>query len=1219
MPQLPPFVVSHEKQAQQWLEEGRILSLHFSRTTYQILIHSPDQEEGVWCFLQFDAYGELRDHFCDCETEEGDLYLATAYLAIFRGQRQPLHLRFEKSFWLALFSSLAKKHGVHGLSTKEAKHWKTKEGSLSLKSKNKEGHRLFASFLSSNQREQEESSLKFSCLSEKELTLWQAGTPSEELEWELSLWADLAKWCMVQQDMGASFSFSIEEKQGLPLCYTLNHSSFTLTFTLSSQDLEELIPFFSKVNIPLRVIDLSLQAIESISYDVDQFCFFIQRKPLNSPPSGVPCGKWTYVSGDGFYGSPGSHPLSADCVPESLVEQVLYDNRDLLKEKLSTVSIHQESLLCSARCTIDKKGNLRLSPQLSTGEAIACPPSHFFGHWMYWHEKGFFPIHRQWPKGIPVFTPRDQVAPILSQFRNWFNSQPGFRIHLAPVRTSLDYKLTSSSLNFFRRIRTHEGEEVTTQMGPYLYVKGSGFYQSLPSQNLLGIPAGTEIPLKTIPSFLQSHREDLVHVRSFFADQCPIIRCNLQLFVEEGGELHLSPQRDLLPGYKEEEVRDFHSWVYVDGEGFSEVPPRLRLPLKFQKKQTIPSEKISEFLEHQLPSLRPFITSLDRRLQSPRNTTLELKKILRDASIRKGTVILQLNFSSELGEVSVSDLWPWLEGGGRYALTSAGCLDLEEPQFHWLRWLKKEQFHHREGSIELKLFELLRLQALHGIEGEGSKQKQLLKLLDQLTPREAPDITGLKSTLRPYQELGVQWLWSLYQFHLSGLLCDDMGLGKTHQAMALLAAVSNLLRRKRKRSPLRFLVVCPTSVLFHWEEKLGEFLPDLRIRLFYGSQRSLEMGEAPFDLVLTSYGVLKRSFKDLSQFHYDVAIFDEIQIAKNHQTRVHGALRELQARLRIGMTGTPIENQVRELKSLFDAVLPGYMPSEQEYDRLFVQPIEQMGSPERQELLSRLIHPLSLRRRKEEVLEDLPEKIEDVFHCSLLPDQAKLYQEILSQGKKRLEEEWDGQSKSLPYMHIFSLLTALKQICNHPASYFKNPDRYTEHSSGKWELFLELLDEARASGQKVVVFSQYLTMLDIMEVHLKKEGIEFASIRGSTRDRGRQLQRFARDETCQVFLGSLQAVGLGVDLTAASVVIHYDRWWNAAREDQATDRVHRLGQTRGVQVFKLVTKNTLEERIDAIIQKKAELMERIVGVDDHRALKTLSKEDILELLQMTAD
>lgn len=291
------------------------------------------------------------------------------------------------------------------------------------------------------------------------------------------------------------------------------------------------------------------------------------------------------------------------------------------------------------------------------------------------------------------------------------------------------------------------------------------------------------------------------------------------------------------------------------------------------------------------------------------------------------------------------------------------------------------------------------------------------------------------------------------------------------------------------------------------------------------------------------------------------------------------------------------------------------MPGENDYREQFIRPIEKEGNVEKRLLLSRLIKPFVLRRKKDDVLLDLPEKTEEIAHCDLQPEQRDLYAEILTASRDKLLGELQSNEQPVPYLHIFTLLSHLKQVCNHPAAYLKKPASYKEYKSGKWDLFLELLEEARESQQKVVVFSHYLSMLDIIEDYLKEHGIGFAAIRGATVDRGEQLQRFNRDPQCEVFVGSLQAAGLGIDLTAASVVIHYDRWWNAARENQATDRVHRIGQTRGVQVFKLVTKGTVEEHIDFLIAKKGRLMEEIVGVDDHQIIKRFDRQEMINLLQ----
>jgi SNF2 family DNA or RNA helicase len=245
----------------------------------------------------------------------------------------------------------------------------------------------------------------------------------------------------------------------------------------------------------------------------------------------------------------------------------------------------------------------------------------------------------------------------------------------------------------------------------------------------------------------------------------------------------------------------------------------------------------------------------------------------------------------------------------------------------------------------------------------------------------------------------------------------------------------------------------------------------------------------------------------------------------------------------------------------------------------------------------------------------LPPKIEDTRSCKLSQEQAALYKETLTIRANALRQALSENAEDIPYLHIFALLDLLKRICDHPALLEDDPGAYEKRSSGKWDLFVELLSEALESGQKVVVFSQYLGMVEIIRRHLEKEGIGHSILTGATTDRGEVIRRFNEEKSCRVFVGSLKAGGTGIDLVAASVVIHYDRWWNSAKEEQATDRVHRIGQTRGVQVIKFITKGTLEEKIAALISEKRALLSEVVGEDDGGVLKSLSRHEFLELLR----
>ena len=346
-----------------------------------------------------------------------------------------------------------------------------------------------------------------------------------------------------------------------------------------------------------------------------------------------------------------------------------------------------------------------------------------------------------------------------------------------------------------------------------------------------------------------------------------------------------------------------------------------------------------------------------------------------------------------------------------------------------------------------------------------------------------------------------------------------------------------------------------------------------------------------------------------------MAVFDEIQHIKNPETKAYAAATEIESGMKIGLTGTPIENRLEGLKALFDLTMPGYLGTENSFQKRYSSPIQEYHNTEKRHELSRLISPFILRRLKKSVLDELPEKIEDVMSCSLSEDQVRLYRDAISSRGMGLLDTLKRGEEPVPYIHIFALLNLLKQICNHPALVEKAPEKYEKYESGKWDLFKELLIEGLENSQKVVVYSQYLGMIDIMERFLKKEGIDFVSLTGSTRKRGEVIRRFSDDPECRVFIGSLKAGGVGIDLVAASMVIHYDRWWNAAKEDQATDRVHRIGQKRGVQVFKLVTEGTLEEKISAIITKKKNLMDSIVKEDDPGLLKSFSREELIDLME----
>jgi superfamily II DNA or RNA helicase len=648
---------------------------------------------------------------------------------------------------------------------------------------------------------------------------------------------------------------------------------------------------------------------------------------------------------------------------------------------------------------------------------------------------------------------------------------------------------------------------------------------------------------------------------------------------------------------------------------------------------------------------------------------------------------LRYGFGNE--SVSLAELLDARRGGHPYLETGFGWIDLGAPAFdHLGRLLERTNTGAAEdgaGEIDraagigmagaelgtegaggepdrmrLPLLELLRLQAAAGfpVQLQGGTAAELARLLELRPAAPVGRPAGLRSTLRPYQEIGADWLRFLFENRLGGLLCDDMGLGKTHQAMALMLS---LVDRGEVRSP--FLVVSPTSVVSHWRNQLRDYAPGLRVHVHHGNQRSLPSGLAAGDVVITSYGVLRRDARDLARQSFALAVLDEAQHIKNPSTQGHRAAAGLDAEVRLGLSGTPVENSLADLKALFDLVLPGYLGSDGEFERRYgslhresgrtigtatldAAPLDaapllaaslaalppagprgagsggsaaQAGAVAAGGLaeLRRLIAPFVLRRSKSAVLAELPEKIEDLRTCALSDDQVKLYREAVAGRGAALARELTAASGPPPYLHIFALLNLLKQICDHPALALGRLEEADRFASGKWDLYREVVEECLASGLKVVVFSQYLGMIRLMERHLQELGIGHASLTGGSGGadrRGALVERFNRDPDCRVFLGSLRAGGTGIDLVGGSVVIHYDRWWNAAREDQATDRVHRIGQRRAVQVIKLIVEGTLEEKIAAIVERKRQMLAEVVPDDDPALAKIFTRDQLLELL-----
>jgi len=1215
-----PFPGSHRTKAEALLKEGGVGEVLFSEGTYQIEVCDC---ETYWPFLQVTDEGELKDSFCTCDEGEECLHLATAYLSLFQNGAQPLHVRFRNSLVNELCLIASHRHGYEAEEVKNVKeglfecHSLTHKVLFSLKTTTKKGKKLVNELLINRPLETEETSLKFSNLPQEELELWREGEPSDHLKYELSFWSDLAKYIFLSKQAQITF-----EGEGLPTKIQFTLRDMDVSFYIAKVNWPKLVPKLALVESPLKVEEFKEVIVKSMHYDVEKQAFHIETIASDeaahalSLSGGEEVGDYTFHPGKGFYLSHSPSLLQEGLIEGKKIQELLTQHTALVKKHLGGIPFHTNKRPIRYALTIDTSKDLLIRPFLFHPDDFKDPNSAIYGPWVFIPSRGFILCDGLLFEEKEKVIPFDDVSDFVTRHRLWLSEFEGFETHLLGLESRLTYSVNDEGDLTFERLNGFTSDEGTViDYGEWVYVKGRGFYAKVKGQKESLITPKTSIKREEVAPFIRQHREELEQIEGFFSDQTPVERCGLRLSLNPKGLIATAPHVTFHPDYRPFGPKLYSEFVYVPSVGFCEIGPHLKLPDEYASPRIIDKEKEPYFVKSDLPQLQPYIVDIDPQLTAPSKLSLHLVRLSKART--EGDWHVQLEYVSALGTIPLFDVWEGVKKKKGYLFTDAGLIFLTDPRFNWLKDILKGRFSSDHKRLKLSTLEWLRLTAFESVskpKAQTSSEKRTLKLLEQIESfqtKEKPDRTGLMSQLRPYQEIGMQWLFALYVHGLSGMLCDEMGLGKTHQAMSLIAAVLN-------RNPgKKILVVCPTSVIYHWEDLLAKFLPNVKALIYYGITRSLEGFEENYDVVVTSYGTVRSEKKPLGGLAFELAILDEIQIAKNKSSQTHKSLRGIPARMKLGLTGTPIENRLTELKALFDIVLPTFLPSDGVYREFFVTPIEKHYDEEKQRILGQLIGPFILRRKKEEVLKDLPERIEELAYTELSPLQKEQYKETFEQKGRPIMTNVERQGEGVPYMHIFSLLNTLKQICDHPALILGEIDKALKYPCGKWDLFVELLSEALESGQKVVVFSQFLDMLDIIEHYLKSEKISYASLRGATRDRRSQIEKFRDDPECMVFVGSLKAAGTGIDLISASIVIHYDRWWNPAKEEQATARVHRMGQKRGVQVFKLITKRSIEEHINELIERKKRL-NQLIAFDDQESLKSLDREEFVTLLKQIA-
>lgn len=518
-----------------------------------------------------------------------------------------------------------------------------------------------------------------------------------------------------------------------------------------------------------------------------------------------------------------------------------------------------------------------------------------------------------------------------------------------------------------------------------------------------------------------------------------------------------------------------------------------------------------------------------------------------------------------------------------------------------------------EKGVKLKGVEALR--AMLAGEEDGfvfDGDEALRRIKTSLT--EIDDISvpaSIHAQLRPYQVRGFQWMYSTLERGFGVVLADDMGLGKTLQTLTLLERLKD-----DGKMPHHALIICPTTLATNWQREVQKFAPRLSVSIYHGSERTFDFEGS--DLVITTYGILRREAKEFAAHTWSIVVVDEAQNMKNHETAQTKAIKSIPAPMKVALSGTPVENRLSELWSLFDWLNHGYLYGITRFREDFAKPIEKDRNMDAIERLRRITAPFVLRRLKSDksIIADLPDKIITNEYCTLTKEQAALYETTVQNALKALDGNTEADKIQRAGM-IFSMITALKQICNHPANYTKKGNPKSK-DSGKAARLLELLESMQEAGEKALIFTQYTEMGTLLEQMLRDElGIEALFFHGGITRKKRDtfVERFQNEEAVRCMIVSLKAGGTGLNLTAASNVIHYDLWWNPAVENQATDRAYRIGQMRNVQVHRCITQYTFEEKIDAMIQAKQELANLTVGTGENW-ITELSNHELREIFTL---
>lgn len=795
----------------------------------------------------------------------------------------------------------------------------------------------------------------------------------------------------------------------------------------------------------------------------------------------------------------------------------------------------------------------------------------------------------------------------------------------------LGFEMIIGELPFQFSLTKRSDEELVLEMNEIENVTYLKSYQLLFLEGTFYLPQREQIPvLEQIAKFgITNHRFPILKSQAdvFLSEVIPVLEDIGEVNVDEKVSkdiIHVPLKAKLYLDYKDGSVVGNLKYRYgtVDVDPFGKNKETDKLIIR----DTMKEQQIMQLIEHAdfhyngkelymeafdeailYEFLHKLLPMLDQHVElfltaNMRKLFVETKPIP-STSVRVDTDsnLLEIGFDiSGVNEDEITEiLQAVIEKKRYYRMKSGAIISLEEEEFSSMKqFFKDMDLKHADlqaGNVKMPVYRSTQIDEL--IETKKNYDPSFRKLLHQLkSPEEQvyPLPEKLNASLRSYQETGYQWFKSLSQYHLGGILADDMGLGKTVQSIAYMLS---------EVSEHPHLVIAPSSVLYNWKNECTKFAPVLDVVVMSGTpeeRKKLILTNDDADVWITSYATVRQDIELYKERTFQTLILDEAQYIKNFATKTSKAVRQIQAKHRFALSGTPIENSVQELWAIFQVILPGLMPNQRTFKQLS------------NEKIASITRPFILRRVKEDVLKELPEKIESVHVSELTDEQKKLYVGYLRELQQEATESIKSGGFNENRMKILAGLTRLRQICCHPSLFIEN----YKGKSGKLEQLLETVNNSIENGQRMLIFSQFTSMHEIMKEKFEAEGIDYFYLHGGTpsEERVEMTDRFNNGEK-RVFLISLRAGGTGLNLTGADTVILYDLWWNPAVEDQATGRAHRFGQKKVVHVIRFITEGTIEEKIYNLQQKKRELIDQIIQPGE-APLSSLSEEDVKELLSI---